>query len=274
MRDKVNRKYTSLIYGFLFFACLLRNACSIYFEYSNLENIKVTTIVLNILFTILEDGVLPAAIIYVISTIIFSIGVRKYVRYMTRFDFNIQVALVISCIYSLMGIVNFFSILNPIVNVVVSAIESTLVFVALILYYFLVIKKKYNFNPVENSNAFRVWFSALLVLQLIELAIGDGLLLLLNNSAQVIAQYPEFALSPLEEIMMLVDIGLYLGHVITIIVLVFLLRSKCEDYRDTGIRINVNGSDNIHTIHVDEANNNEQKENHNSSDDINDIFDL
>jgi len=273
MENKIARKYEPLIFVFLVIAYLLRYSYSIYCDFANMVDANTTTFVVNIFYAIFEEGIIPAAIAFFLPSIFYSVGFRRRIRCISRTDFVAYSMILTAIIEAVLGLFGIFSIIVSDMELYISMLEPTLFVIAFMLFYFLFIVKKYNFNPLEKCNAFKIWFSCLIVWQGIEVLLGEGILLFLSTRTNIILQLGSeyaylFLLTDLQKILAIVEISLYFVFILVYFILTYSLKAKCEGYQNDEPRQE-------YTFRPVDNPFEEQKKDNNDDDhhdDINDIF--
>ncbi|MEG1662629.1 MAG: hypothetical protein RR338_01470 [Clostridia bacterium] len=152
--NKLNKKWYSLIWCALILASLVRSAYVIYTGYANLDDAVPSKIMLQVLMDIVFSGLLPAVLCYFCASIIFSMTWARRMRFSSKNDFVYIVMIATACARMLMGIIEIFCVLNPKLYAYTSLLlNETVLSVALLLMFFLVLKPKY----MNDRVAYRVF---------------------------------------------------------------------------------------------------------------------
>lgn len=182
--DKLNKKYHALIWIGLIFASFVRNIYPLYIEFTTIEG-GARLKVVEALLSIFDYGILPVLLCFVCALVVYSIGFRRYIRFISRNDFVYYVMAFTGAARLIAGIIECFAILNPKVYAVTSCLlDMILLSVAMLLMFFLVFAKKYKLNPVEKSNAFRMWSMIYIVGLFVLQFLPNVTLLIVNASAE------------------------------------------------------------------------------------------
>ncbi len=242
MTNKINSKYNILIWLGLIFSCFIRDSYVIYSEFSALVGANATTITIQVVLTLLINGLLGAAIIYFIAFIAHMIGARRYVSCISRFDFTSIVMIAMMGSNVLLGIVDLFSLLSPMVNYFTASFGYLVALVALLLVYFLVIVKKYNLNPVEKYNSFKLWFTFFVVFIGFSVITQDLAILVIADLgtapefSEIIGELlymygEELVIDSFTQAVSIASICVYVAVVIGFVVMVQVFKSKASKYR-------------------------------------------
>ncbi len=157
MQNKINKKYVVWIWLGMIFASLVNNVYYIYVNcLSFADGMSGVKIVAEIIYMILECGIVPTALTFLVALIAYSITARKHSNYISRMDFCYWVMIFVSAEYILSGIISGFSILSEPMYIVTSAILDVTLLPCAMLVMYLLISKIYKFNPVEKRNSFKV----------------------------------------------------------------------------------------------------------------------
>lgn len=234
MKSKVNPKYIPVIFAGLFFSYLFRGVYSMYVSFSSLEDLRAANIALQAIYALFEYGAIPGLLCYFIASIIYSIGFRRGARSMTRQDFIAQVCLVVLSVNVFTGLIDIFSILAPLTNIIINTAEPFILVLAFTLYFLLVMVKKHEMNPIERFLSFRAYFMWLMILQAVELALSDGIYFLIAGSgleAQLAAEYG-IVITRLTEILAIADVSIFFFMLIGILILLYVIKAKAAEYVD------------------------------------------
>lgn len=246
--NKLNPKYYLPIWLGLFFATLI---CNFYDFYSvcaglaavgsELSRLEVTIYVVEMLF---GDIIVPALLCVLFAFIVYQIGFSRYVRCISRKDFIYFVMLFISASRLLMGFVSVFGLLDENVYYCTTGFLSTLFnAAAMLVMFFVVFRRKYHFNPAEESNAFRVWATVFMIGGGIEALIGNGAVLILMDSPEFFAELYElfgidlaFADSTALMAGCITGMAVYVAYLVAFIVIGELLKKKARLFTDPETR--------------------------------------
>ncbi len=251
MTNKINSKYNVLFWLGLIFSCLIRNASGIYMEFSTMENPSPATIAVQVVLTLLLTGVLNAAITYFIAFIAHMIGARRYVGCISRYDFTSLVMIAVIASNVLLGIVDLFSLLGVPIGQFTASFGYLVTLAALLLVYFLVIVKKYNLNPVEKYNSFKLWFTFFLVYVGLAIVLEDFAKLIILDLGtmpevsemvgELLYMYGDvFVLNVYTQGIAIASICIYAVIVIAFVVLVQVFKKQASSYRSPEGRTHYN----------------------------------
>ncbi len=242
MTNKINSKYNVLIWLGLIVSCLIRDAYIIYDDFMFLESYSATSIAINVVLTLLINGLLSAVIIYFIAFVAHSISARRYVQCISRFDFTSLVMIAITCSNVLLGIIDVFSLLSIEVNYFTASFGYLIEMTALLLVYFLVIVKRYNLNPVEKYNSFKLWFTFFVVFVGIVVIVQDFAILFISElgTTQELSELigellyaygAELVIDEFTKAISIASICVYCAVVIGFVTMVQIFKKQASSYR-------------------------------------------
>lgn len=143
-RNRIDKKWYALIWFALIFACFIQNAYAIYYGVAELESTAANKITLLIIEDICFDGLIPALICYICASLMYSMAWARGMRFSSRNDFLYIVMIFTAGAKAVIGLINIFSVLAPVVNVYVSMVITMIVYaVSYYAMYFAVLKPKY-----------------------------------------------------------------------------------------------------------------------------------
>ncbi|MBR4800802.1 MAG: hypothetical protein IK048_03955 [Clostridia bacterium] len=245
-KNIVDRKYYALIWASLIVASLVANVYGIYLSFIEMESITRASAILAVLRAIFIDGAIPAVVCYFLAMIVYSIGLRRYVGAIPRNDFVYTVMAFTAAVRLVCGIVEAFCILVPRMYVITSAILSPLLLtVAYGVMFFFVFARRYNLNPVEKYNSFRLWATVYLVVLGLGMVLQNALYLivfddeeflaLVNSALADVAGYI-LVRDELQIVASALALSLYAVFVTIAVVLGEIMRKQAKGFQDPNTR--------------------------------------
>ena len=187
-KNIIDKKYYALIWVSLIFASLIANAYSIYLGFVEMETITRSAVILNIMVEIFSKGLIPAGFCFFVSFIIYAIGIRRGITPIPRNDFVYTVMAFTAGARVVCGVIEIFCIIVPRMYVITSAVLSPVVLtVTYAVMFFLVFAKRYNLNPVEKYNVFRLWATIYLIVLGVSVVFQNALYLAVFNDEELLA---------------------------------------------------------------------------------------
>lgn len=196
VEDKLNKKYYVWIWLGLILSSAVRNVYQIYLSIDAMSGLNSATLALGIFRVIVIESAIPVALCVVVSLLLYYIGYRRYVRCISRRDFCYWVMIFVSVANMIMGVIEAFAILDE--NVAVfceSLFDTTVMYGAMLLLYFLIFVRKYNLNPVERERTFKFWVMPYTVVLFVYTVFGHGSVMLVYTEGlipelqQMLAEY-------------------------------------------------------------------------------------
>lgn len=162
---KIDKKYFGLIWAGLIVASLIRSAYGIYDGFMTATDSSVRAVALNVIVDILLYGLVPAWLCYCCASIFWSMSFKRGFRSVPRSDFMYLTMLFTMGARLIMGFVEIFAILDPVVYTYTSVIlDVTVLSAALYAMYFAVLVPTYM-NPVEANATFGIYAPFYLLFQ-------------------------------------------------------------------------------------------------------------
>lgn len=284
MRDKIDRKYSGAIWAIVIIGYVLNNVYLFYYTFATTEFPAVGAIFAKIIWAILEYIVLPIFILSLLGSVTYSAGFRRGARFISRFDFNAHFLVSTAAVKGIVGVISIFAILVPAISYFASEFEYVLVYLMYLFVFFKLIVKKYNLNPVEKYNAFRVWFTVYLIFAGLLVASNDLIVLTLLNNPEFYELLYDYGVSTIyisraDQIVSIVSISIYGVMLIVSIVMNFIFKKQAREYQDPIARSEYNEKkeqQNYEPNPFDEFNSKSSSNvsSDNDKDDISDIFDI
>lgn len=229
-------KWGPAIWLLLFVASMLRNVVSVASSFS--EATEPAEITYALIMSVLADGVIPMAVCYVFSLILFTMSVRRRAVFCRRNDFVYICMLFTSAAYFVMGIIECFSFLEvSILPYTTMLLNMTVLTGAYCAMFFAVFAPK--MDPRKKYLNFVAWASLYLGLQ--------GLVTVFSSVSYIVIVYDDAASEALTEILeayygvaltlddgyataSIIALAFFGGWVIAATVVAILLQKKAKDY--------------------------------------------
>ncbi len=243
--NKIDRKYYVWIWIALIVASFVRNIYDIYSTIAVLtSSTEKITSAISIFRLVILDGPLPAAITFLCTLAVWSIGASRFVRSVSRNDFCYLAMAFAAASKFIVGIIETFAILNDnLLYFTGNLIQPFMINLAMMLMFFLVIARKFGLNPVEKYNAFSVWSTVFFVAEGIIFAMRGGLVALLDTGlsnpefAEILEEYGYvLAIDKMEIAAIIAGVCVYVAYVIAAIVLGSLLKKQSNLFRNPETR--------------------------------------
>ncbi len=163
--SKIDRKWFIWIWIALIFASLFRNAYPIYVAIDSLETPSGAEVALNVVYSLFLEGLLPAFLCYLCASVMYSMTARRRIVFSSSTDFIYITMGFTAAARTVMGFIEIFSVLNPVVYTYTSQLlDVTVLSAALLIMYFAVLKPKY-LNPVTAFASFSIYMPVYVALQ-------------------------------------------------------------------------------------------------------------
>ena len=229
-------KWGPAIWLLLFVASMLRNVVSVASSFS--EVTEPAEITYALIMSVLADGVIPMAVCYVFSLILFTMSVRRRAVFCRRNDFVYICMLFTSAAYFVMGIIECFAFLDEsILPYTTMLLNMTVLTGAYCAMFFAVFAPK--MDPRKKYLNFVAWASLYLGLQ--------GLLTVFSSVSYIVIVYDDAVSEALTEILeayygrpltlddgyataSIIALAFFGGWVIAATVVAILLQKKAKDY--------------------------------------------
>lgn len=243
--NKLNRKYYVWIVLGLFLSCIISNVYGIYeVSIQKLAEMAPSSVLINVLYMLLVYGIVPSVICFVCALVMYQISYRRFVRYISRNDFCMYAMGAIAIAYTVNGILDVFSILQPSVHEVVSALfDVTVLFGTMLALFFVIFVRKYKPNPVEKSNSFILWSTVVMVVLGISVIAENGFILavcgnLVDEATIELLKENGYVLSvgDLQKYTSIVAIAVYIIDVIVVVALSLKFKKNANAYRNPETR--------------------------------------
>lgn len=249
MKNKIDKKYYVWIWLGLLFASFVGNVYPLYCDINALvvagkSGVAAAT---QILLDVFSYGLVPMAGTFLLALVMWYICACRHANYISRNDFCYWVMIFVAAERLLGGVIDCFAVLEPAIYVVTSTVYTvTALPAAMLIMYFCVFRKFYNFNPVERANSFTLYSIVFMVVL--------GLWVLYNNltivsigastdvAAELIAYLREmgyvvdYLTAPIQVYSSIVAICIYFAYLIADIVIAALLKKQASEFRDTDTR--------------------------------------
>ena len=229
-------KWGPAIWLLLFVASMLRNVVSVANSFSDATEPAEITYAL--IMSVLADGVIPMAVCYVFSLILFTMSVRRRAVFCRRNDFVYICMLFTSAAYFVMGIIECFAFLEEsILPYTTMLLNMTVLTGAYCAMFFAVFAPK--MDPRKKYLNFVAWASLYLGLQ--------GLVTVFSSVSYIVIVYDDAVSEALTEILeayyglpltlddgyataSIIALAFFGGWVIAATVVAILLQKKAKDY--------------------------------------------
>ena len=229
-------KWGPAIWLLLFVASMLRNVVSVASSFS--EATEPAEITYALIMSVLADGVIPMAVCYVFSLILFTMSVRRRAVFCRRNDFVYICMLFTSAAYFVMGIIEcFFFLEESILPYTTMLLNMTVLTGAYCAMFFAVFAPK--MDPRKKYLNFVAWASLYLGLQ--------GLVTVFSSVSYIVIAYDDAVSEALTEILeayyglpltlddgyataSIIALAFFGGWVIAATVVAILLQKKAKDY--------------------------------------------
>ena len=228
-------KWGPAIWLLLFVASMLRNVVSVASSFS--EATEPAEITYALIMSVLADGVIPMAVCYVFSLILFTMSVRRRAVFCRRNDFVYICMLFTSAAYFVMGIIECFAFLEKsILPYTTMLLNMTVLTGAYCAMFFAVFAPK--MDPRKKYLNFVAWASLYLGLQ--------GLVTVFSSVSYIVIVYDDAVSEALTEILeayyglpltlddgyataSIIALAFFGGWVIAATVVAILLQKKAKD---------------------------------------------
>lgn len=229
-------KWGPAIWLLLFVASMLRNVVSVASSFS--EATEPAEITYALIMSVLADGVIPMAVCYVFSLILFTMSVRRRAVFCRRNDFVYICMLFTSAAYFVMGIIESFYFLDEsILPYTTMLLNMTVLTGAYCAMFFAVFAPK--MDPRKKYLNFVAWASLYLGLQ--------GLVTVFSSVSYIVIAYDDAVSEALTEILeayyglpltlddgyataSIIALAFFGGWVIAATVVAILLQKKAKEY--------------------------------------------
>lgn len=229
-------KWGPAIWLLLFVASMLRNVVSVASSFS--EATEPAEITYALIMSVLADGVIPMAVCYVFSLILFTMSVRRRAVFCRRNDFVYICMLFTSAAYFVMGIIECFAFLEEsILPYTTMLLNMTVLTGAYCAMFFAVFAPKMDLRKKYLN--FVAWASLYLGLQ--------GLVTVFSSVSYIVIVYDDAVSEALTEILeayyglpltlddgyataSIIALAFFGGWVIAATVVAILLQKKAKDY--------------------------------------------
>lgn len=229
-------KWGPAIWLLLFVASMLRNVVSVASSFS--EATEPAEITYALIMSVLADGVIPIAVCYVFSLILFTMSVRRRAVFCRRNDFVYICMLFTSAAYFVMGIIECFAFLDEsILPYTTMLLNMTVLTGAYCAMFFAVFAPK--MDPRKKYLNFVAWASLYLGLQ--------GLVTVFSSVSYIVIVYDDAVSEALTEILeayyglpltlddgyataSIIALAFFGGWVIAATVVAILLQKKAKEY--------------------------------------------
>ncbi len=229
-------KWGPAIWLLLFVASMLRNVVSVASSFS--EATEPAEITYALIMSVLADGVIPMAVCYVFSLILFTMSVRRRAVFCRRNDFVYICMLFTSAAYFVMGIIECFAFLDEsILPYTTMLLNMTVLTGAYCAMFFAVFAPK--MDPRKKYLNFVAWASLYLGLQ--------GLVTVFSSVSYIVIVYDDAVSEALTEILeayyglpltlddgyataSIIALAFFGGWVIAATVVAILLQKKAKEY--------------------------------------------
>ena len=229
-------KWGPAIWLLLFVASMLRNVVSVASSFS--EATEPAEITYALIMSVLADGVIPMAVCYVFSLILFTMSVRRRAVFCRRNDFVYICMLFTSAAYFVMGIIECFAFLEKsILPYTTMLLNMTVLTGAYCAMFFAVFAPK--MDPRKKYLNFVAWASLYLGLQ--------GLVTVFSSVSYIVIVYDDAVSEALTEILeayyglpltlddgyataSIIALAFFGGWVIAATVVAILLQKKAKEY--------------------------------------------
>lgn len=249
MQNKLDKKYYVWIWLGLIFANFVRNIYGIYSDitYDIANNYTKGAMFYDVILMLLEYGLLPVVITFVLALILYYITARRHSNYISRNDFCYWVMLFTIAPHVLIGIVECFAILSPTVYIVTQLVLNPLLYpLAYLMMFIFIFDKQYHFNPVERHNSFSVLATVYMIFYGLEYFFGNIAIVSLGSDAdsynELMAEFSSMfgveVMSFSEPMVTCSAIALciFFAYLITVIVLGAYYKKQAQAFRDEDTR--------------------------------------
>ena len=221
----------------LVFASLLRHITSIVLTFSQTSEMNVYEILLNVIVEIMFSGMIPAALCYLCALIFHAISMRAGYMYCLRNDFIYLTMLFTAGARIIIGIVESFSFLTPVVLDYTSFfIEETVLTAALFAMYFGVLRPRFM-NARTAYAVFNIYAGVYFFFQGLNTVVPCAVYLLMGSGTPVGEQFlsvlQTLTATPIEisvhvKAACIVGLCIFAAWLIATVVLSFVLRAAAK----------------------------------------------
>ncbi len=223
IKNKLDKKWYSLIWCALIFASLIRNSFGIYSGYVG-QAFTAGEITLSIIMDIFFSGLLPAVVCYFCGIVLYGMLWRRGIVLMSRNDFAYWAMVFTAGARLIIGMVEVFSVLTPeIYPYTMSFFEELFLSLALYLMGLVFFKSYYNLNYRQIYNAYNVLCPVYLFFQGLNTLFPAGFILILkfnpaiaNKLSDAMELYMGVKLSG-------VDVHLFVASIVAIVLFAILI---------------------------------------------------
>ncbi|UKI21046.1 MAG: hypothetical protein L6V83_05610 [Christensenella sp.] len=200
-----------------------------------------------ILLDVFSYGLVPMAVTFLLALVMWYICARRHANYISRNDFCYWVMIFVAAVRLLGGVIDCFAVLEPAIYVVTSTVYTvTALPAAMLIMYFCVFRKFYNFNPVERANSFTLYSIVFMVVLGLSVLSQNLTIVSIGASTDVAAELiaylremgyvVDYLTAPIQVYSSIVAICIYFAYLIADIVIAAMLKKQASEFRNTDTR--------------------------------------